>query len=170
MRRVRYCVAASLDGYLAGPRGEVDWIPQQPSAAFGSLYKQFDAVAVGRRTFELMAAAGQPTIPGMKTLVFSRTLRPQDAPGVVILGDEAMPTLAAMKARPGRDIWLFGGGSLFSSLAEAGLVDTVEVSLAPALLGGGVPLAPNLSKWIRLSLIKHTVDASGIISIEYAIR
>ena len=107
-------------------------------------------------------------MPGMKTIVVSRTLRSEDHPDVEIVpGIEALTDL---KASPGKDIWLFGGGKLFRSLAEAGMVDTVEVSVMPILLGNGVPLAPNLSKWINLSLMNHRVYSSGAVSLEYAIR
>ena len=75
-----------------------------------------------------------------------------------------------LKASPGKDIWLFGGGKLFRSLVDAGMVDKVEVSVVPILLGGGFPLAPNPSKWIGLSLMSHKVYASGTVSLEYAVR
>ena len=115
-----------------------------------------------------MAAAGRTSMPGMKTIVVSTTLRPEDHPDVTIVpGTEA---LTELKASPGKDIWLFGGGKLFRSLAEAGMVDTVEVSVIPILLGDGVPLAPNLSTWINLSLVNHKVYSSGAVSLEYAIR
>jgi len=104
----------------------------------------------------------------MKTIVVSRTLRQEDHPEVVIVpGIEALTDL---KTSPGKDIWLFGGGRLFRSLADAGIVDTVEVSVMPILLGDGVPLAPNLSKWINLYLVNHRVYSSGAVSLEYAVR
>ena len=107
-------------------------------------------------------------MPGMRPIVVSRTLQPGDHPDVVIVpGIEALTDL---KASHGKDIWLFGGGKLFRSLAEAGMVDTVEVSVIPILLGDGVPLAPNLSKWINLSLVNHKVYSSGTVSLEYDIR
>ena len=87
MRRVRYAVAASLDGYIAGPKGETDWIIMDPTVDFTAIFKQFDTVLVGRRTFEPMARAGRSTMPGMRTFVFSRTLRQSDYPGVTIVAD-----------------------------------------------------------------------------------
>ena len=74
-----------------------------------------------------------------------------------------------MKANPGKDIWLFGGGALFRSLAEAGMVDSVEVSVVPVLLGAGVALAPNPSTRINLALASHKVYRSGIVSLEYSV-
>ena len=86
---------------------------------------------------------------------------------MIVPGIEALTDLTASR---GKDISLFGGGKLFRSLAEAGMVDTVEVSVMPILLGDGVPLAPHLSKWINLSLVNHKVYSSGAVSLEYAVR
>src|ERR671913_1703706 len=85
MRRIRYQVAMSLDGYIAGPNGEADWIIMDPDIDFNALFEQFDTFLVGRRTFELFAHGGSGQTPGTKTLVFSRTLRQQDYPGVTIV-------------------------------------------------------------------------------------
>jgi dihydrofolate reductase len=169
MRRVRYSVTMSLDGYIAGPKGEADWITIDPEVDFTAIFSQFDTILVGRRTFDAMVAARRVSIPGIKTVVFSRTLRQEDHPEVVIVTDRQRETLAALKAVPGKDIWLFGGGSLFRSLAEDGLVNTVEVGIVPILLGAGIPLLPSLHKRIKLSLTKHTVHKTGGVFLEYAI-
>lgn len=168
MRRVRYCVVMSLDGYIAGPKGEADWIPMDPEFDFAALFRQFDTLLVGRRTFDRMVAARRTSMPGMKTIVFSRTLRPEDHPDVVIV-DGQREVVTSLKASPGKDIWLFGGGALFRSLAEDGLVDTVEVGVAPVLLGAGVPLLPSCNRQIKLSLTAHHVQRTGVVSLEYAI-
>jgi dihydrofolate reductase len=170
VRRIRYSVAMSLDGYIAGPKGEADWITMDPDFDFSGLFNQFDTILIGRRTFEPMAAASRASMPGMKTIVFSKTLRPEDYPGVLIVAEDQMKVLASLKASSGKDIWLFGGGKLFRSLAEAGMVDTVEVSIMPILLGAGIPLAPDISKWVNLSLVNHRGYSSGAVSLEYSIR
>lgn len=169
MRRLRYSVMMSLDGYIAGPKGEADWITIDPEVDFTAIFNQFDTILVGRRTFDSMVAAGRASMPGMKITVFSRTLRQQDYPEVAIVTDGQRETLAALKAVPGKDIWLFGGGSLFGSLADEGLVDTVEVGIVPILLGGGVPLVPSLRKRIKLSLTAKTVHRADTVYLEYAI-
>src|SRR6185436_6827754 len=157
MRRVRYSVAVSLDGYIAGPKGEADWIITNPEIDFRAVFEQFDTFLVGRRTFETMARAGRGETPGMKTLVFSRTLRQQDYPGVTVVADGMEETVAALRAESGKDIWLFGGGSLFRSLLDAELVDTVEVAIMPVLLGDGIPLLPPPIKQAKLKLTGHKV-------------
>jgi dihydrofolate reductase len=136
-RRIRYGVAMSLDAYIAGPNGEADWIIMDPAIDFEAMFKQFDMLLMGRRTFEPMARVGSGASPGMKTIVFSRTLRQEDYPKVTIVAEGWKEMLTALRTGPGKDIWLFGGGSLFRSLLEARLVDAVEVAVMPVLLGGG---------------------------------
>ena len=87
MRRVRYSVVMSLDGYIAGPRGEADWITIDPEVDFTAIFSQFDTILVGRRTFDAMVTVGRASMPGMKTIVFSRTLRQEDHPEVAIVMD-----------------------------------------------------------------------------------
>ena len=148
----------SLDGYLAGPNGEADWIVMDPDIDFGALMNAFDTVIMGRKTYEATkqysgAGAG---MPGMQVHVLSRTLKQEDCPGIVVSNDAAK-TVAELKAGQGKDIWLFGGGELFRSLLEVRLVDSVEVAVIPVLLGDGVPLLPAPSARTKLKLVKHHV-------------
>jgi dihydrofolate reductase len=170
MRRIRYRVAASLDGYIAGPNGEADWIVKDPEIDFRAIFQQFDTFLIGRRTFEPMVSLGRASTPGMRTFVVSRTLRQSDHPGITILGEGWEETVTALRAEEGKDIWLFGGGSLFRSCLDAGLVDTVEAAIIPVLLGGGIPLLPSSAQQKELKLTGHRVYAtSGIVLLEYAI-
>jgi dihydrofolate reductase len=170
-RRVRYAVAMSLDGFIAGPNGEADWIITDPDIDFEAIYNEFDAMVMGRRTFEAMkGAGGGGSTPGMQVFVCSRTLRPEDDPGVTVVDDPGR-LVAELRSKPGKDVWLFGGGSLFRSLAELGLVDTVEVAVIPVLLGEGVPLLPAPTNRVTLRLTGHRLYAkTGIMSLEYAVQ
>jgi dihydrofolate reductase len=168
MRRIRYSVATTLDGFIAGPQSESDWITIDPEMDFESLMSSFDAMLLGRKTYEASRQqGGGPAMPGVQVYVLSHTLRQEDCPGVTV-SDDARDTVAKLKAAPGRDIWLFGGGSLFRSLLGMGLVDRVEVAIMPVLLGGGVPLLPSPADRARLKLVSHKVyGKTGTVGLEY---
>ena len=115
MRRVRYQVAMSLDGYIAGPNGEADWIVMDPDLDFAALFAQFDTLVMGRKTFESMGAAGGGgggPFAGVSVVVASRTLAAgaKKPKKVRIIGTDLARELTAIKEAPGKDVWLFGGG------------------------------------------------------------
>jgi len=171
MRRIRYNCAMSLDGYIAGPDDEFDWIGVDPDIDFEELFGQFDTFLLGRRTFEVTGDPGASAQSGTRTFVFSRTLSQDDYTDVTIVGDNWEDVVRSLREEPGGDIWLFGGGALFRSLCEEGLVDTVEVSIVPILLGGGIPLVPELSKRIGLTLTGQRVfEKTGTVSLVYEVN
>jgi len=169
-RRLRYQVAVSVDGFIAGPNGEYDWIVPDPSIDFAALFKEFDTAVMGRKTYEVARAQGvDASMPGIDVLVFSRTLLATEYPGVRILNDDPRKVVAALKQKPGKDIWLFGGGRLFRSLVDAGLVDTVEVAVMPVLIGEGIPLLPPGAA-TKLKLADQKVlPRSGIVMLMYSV-
>ena len=170
MRRLRYQVATSLDGYIAGPNGEFDWIIMDPDIDFAALYAQFDTVVMGRKTFLVtIQQGGSGAMPGLDVVVYSKTLRPADYPAVSILSSDPAESVRSLKAKPGKDIWLFGGGELFRTLLQVGLVDTVEPAVMPVLLGGGIPLLPVPARQARLKLTGHKVYKTGVVMLEYAV-
>jgi dihydrofolate reductase len=169
LRRVRYGVAMSLDAYIAGPNGESDWIVHDPDIDFNEIFSRFDTLLIGRKTFEAMLkmGGGGGSWPGVKSFVISRTMKQADHPDVTIARD-AGALVADLKAEGGKDIWLFGGGELFRSLLDAGLVDGIDTAIVPVLLGGGIPLLPSSAGRTRLTLRNRRVyEKSGIVGLEY---
>jgi dihydrofolate reductase len=175
MRKIRYAVAMSLDGYIAGRNDEADWIVMSDQKAateyFTSFVAEFDTVVIGGRTWEFMARGNsQAEYPGLRTYVLSRTLSPHTYPKVTVFGEDGITKIAALREIPGKDIWLFGGGNLFGSFAAANLVDTVELGIFPVILGEGKPLMSGYMGRVNLELTNVKRNDIGCLSIRYSVR
>ena len=169
MKLLRYNVAMSLDGFIAGPNGEYDWIESDPAIDFAAMFAQFDTLLMGRRTFDVAKARDLSAASSAQHwIVVSRTLKPEDHPGLTILSSGVARAVAALKAEPGKDIWLMGGGVLFRGMLDAGLVDAVEIALMPVMLGSGTPLLPE-GRRQSLHLRESKALASGILMLSYSI-
>lgn len=118
----------------------------------------------------MVAVAAGQAFPDKEVVVISRTLRQEDHPEVTVVADGIEDKLDELRSRPGKDIWLYGGGELFRSLLALGCVDTVEPAVIPVLLGGGVPLLPGPAVRKKLSLIGQRTYSSGIVWLEYAFQ
>ncbi len=170
MKRLRYSVAMSLDGFIAAADGGYDWVLMDPDMDFAAVAAEFDTLIMGRGTYALSADSGDATfgIDDVKVYVVSTTLDPAEHPKVTIVSDDVEKTVAALKAEEGKDIWLFGGGVLFRSLLEMKLVDAVEVAVIPVLLGDGIPLLPGVDERAKLKLRKiDEYPKTGTVSLAY---
>jgi dihydrofolate reductase len=171
MRRLKYSVAATLDGFIADPDGGYDWIIMDEAIDFAAMFAEFDTFVMGRKTWDVSAPTEfADMFGGKEVIVFSRTLKTAPRPGVTIVNTSPVDAVRELKQKPGKDIWLFGGGSMFRTLVDAGLVDAVEVAIMPVLLSQGVPL---LSPGSRITGMKldtcETLPASGIVMLSYRI-
>ena len=170
MSKIRYIVAMSLDGFIAGPNGEADWILMDPDINFAELWAQFDTLIMGRKTYHAAKSRlGEGFMQGMKTVVISRTLRPADHPNLTVLSNLTRDHIKSLRMQSMKDIWLMGGGELFGSMLTMQEVDTVEVSTMPVLLGGGVPLLSSAQR-TALKLSGHKIYRSGIVSLVYDVQ
>src|SRR5829696_7459280 len=117
----------------------------------------------------LRIGSDAPSMPGTQNVVFSRTVRPEDYLEVLI-SDDAVTFVTELRAKPGKDIALFGGGELFRSLLGAGLVDALHFHVIPVLLGRGVPLLPPPADRARLRLKSHRLyEKTGTVGLQYDI-
>src|ERR1700733_10574539 len=159
MTKIRYSVAMSLDGYIAGPHGEADWIVMDPEFNFAELWAPFDTLLMGRHTYDTASARlGKSAMQGRKVIVASRTLRSNDHPDhpeITIVSELNRESIQTLRAQSSKDIWLMGGGEVFNLLLRLHEVDTVEVSIIPVLLGGGVALLPPPAQQTKLKLTSH---------------
>ncbi len=168
MRELRYSVAASLDGYIAGPNGEFDWIVVDPEIDFAAMYASFGGLVMGRRSYDVFVATGGAVGPALPTYVYSRSLPEGERDGVTFARDAVSHVRALKTAGDGKPLWLWGGGDLCRQLAQADLVDGVDIAVIPVLIGGGVPLLATPGPTLRLRLRSHRLfAATGTLMLEY---
>jgi dihydrofolate reductase len=169
MRKVILGVAVSLDGIIEGPKGEFDWCFTDEDYGMSEFFKRVDSLFIGRKSYELtqsMGDAGTAGFPKLTEYIFSNTMT--DAkPGAIIIKGDLEKEVKKIKNLPGKDIWLFGGASLTSSLLNLSLVDVFWLSVHPIVLGGGKPLFSNIKERVRLKLTDTKTYASGLVSLTY---
>lgn len=169
MRRIWYCAAMSLDGYVAGPNGEYDWIIDDPEIDMAEGFKQFDTILTGRGTFELMVRENRAEVPGMDVIVFSRTLRQSEYPQATIVADKQKEAIETLRTKPGKEILLWGG-KLFRSFLESGFVDVLDIAVIPVLLGNGIPMLLPPTGQKKLQLTSQRSYKSGIVALQYSVK
>ena len=171
MRKVILGVAISLDGFIEGPDGEYDWCFTDQDYGMKEFFGRIDTAFVGRKTYEMTLGMEDPGggFPKLKEYIFSNTLKTVKAGATLMQGDIAAK-VKAIKQEEGKDIWLFGGASLTTSLMQLGLVDQLWLAVHPILLGGGKPLFHDIRGRISLKLTKSKTYDTGLISLNYDIK
>lgn len=172
MRTVTYGAACSLDGFIAGPNGELDWLHFSPdvNAVMSKYWKTVDAVLMGRKTWEVAAGkgGGGGAMPGVKGYVFSRTLK-KAPPGAQLVSDHAGDFVRELKAKKGKGICVMGGGDLARSLLAEGVIDEVGLNIHPILLGSGVPLFLDAGRRVSLELTENRTLQGGCVLATYRV-
>jgi dihydrofolate reductase len=185
MRNIISLAHISLDGFMAGPGGDMDFIVFDDELADHTypLIESVDLAAYGRVTYNMMEGywptagdapdAGAHTkshsrwYNGVKKIVASRTLAATKNPNVRVVGDDVVGALRAEKQKAGGDIMIFGSPTLTRALAAADLVDEWRLTLQPVMLGGGLPLFEKRDKRARLELRSSKTFGSGVIAVHY---
>lgn len=173
MRKVTYGGAISLDGFLAGPDEAIDWLRWTEDSAKISAesFRNVDTMLMGRKTFDFaQKMGGGPKVKGVATYVFSRTLErlPDGADGELV-GDDAAEFVRRLKAEPGGDILVMGGGEIGTALLEAGLVDEIGFAVHPVLLGGGTPAFGPMKRRVELALAETRAIKGDCVLLRYLV-
>lgn len=177
--RVRVFIASSLDGFIAGPDGDLSWLPS-PSEGVDYGYHAFmaevGALLMGRATYAVvegfLASGEAEAWPYGDRPVLVATHRPLDPvhPSVrAVSGSIDALIDAALEAAKGRDVYI-DGGALIRQALDAGRVDEIVVSLVPVLLGAGAPLFAGLDRRCPLELRGSQVYADGVVQLRYGTR
>ncbi len=185
MRKIIYYNLVSLDGFFAGPNGEIDWhrVDEEFNQYAIEFLNSVDTIIFGRITYQLFenfwpAAAKDPTtsksdrvianqINDLSKLVFSKTLAQVSWQNSHLFRQVAPDEIVKMKGQPGKDMVIFGSANLAQSFIKPGLVDEYRIMVNPIVLGNGMPLFQNLQNRIELSFIRSHTFKTGVIVLTY---
>ncbi|HEY4427639.1 MAG TPA: dihydrofolate reductase family protein [Solirubrobacteraceae bacterium] len=183
IRKLIYSMGVSLDGFIAGPDGAIDWAaPDEELHRFHNMQaREVGAQLYGRRMWEAMApwqtaserpSAGEPTLEfaaiwrDTPKVVFSRTLEQVEGPLVTLVRGGAAEEVTRLKEQPGGDLAV-GGAGLAATMIERGLVDEYRLFVSPVVLGGGTPYLPALTRGIDLELLETRTFGSRVVYLRY---
>jgi dihydrofolate reductase len=178
MRKIVAGFAISLDGFIAGPDNEYDWIIIDKEIDFAEQMKRFDTYFLGRKTYEFTKTMGGSSMGKSKVYIFSNTLTEVEKEYYLINGDvkEAVDRIKNEEARlndkvgQGKDIAVFGGGELLTSLLNLNLVDEISLAVIPVIIGKGIPFVREVNKKILLTLIGSKTYSNGTIQLTYNVN
>ncbi|KYD02683.1 MULTISPECIES: dihydrofolate reductase family protein [Heyndrickxia] len=177
-RRVILDLAVTLDGFIEGKNGEVDWCIMDSDMGFTDFLDQIDTIFYGRKSYDLW---GQFTpknndsdtekeiwklVHSKEKYVFSRTQKMTDNQAIFI-NDNIVEEVNKLKERSGKDIWLYGGASLITTFINLGLVDVFRLSIHPVVLGEGKPLFVDIKQRLNLKMVRTKTFSSGVVQIIY---
>lgn len=168
MRKIVAGFAASLDGYIEGPNGEIDWIIIDEKIDFSEEMKRFDAFFYGRKSYEMALKMGSVPAKGVTNYVFSQTLSGANKNFELITGD-SKSKVETLCRQEGKDIAVFGGAGLLTSLLNLKLVNELSISFIPVLLGGGKPMVNLLAENVWLTFTSSRRYANGTVVLKYAV-
>ena len=174
MRKVVFGGANSLDNYFARKDDAVDWLlwSDEVGKIMADYFKTFDTIVMGRRTYEVAIASGHGggSYGGMKSYVFSRTLKPRSTKALEITSEDVAAVVERLKQQEGKDICIMGGGLLAKSLFEADLIDEIGFNIHPVLLGSGIPLFYQMNCQVDLELIDCKTFKTGCVLVTYRVK
>lgn len=177
-RKVILDLAVTLDGFIEGKSGEVDWCIMDPEMEFTNFLNQIDAILYGRKSYDLWGhytptAEADDDEKGMwkqvhskEKYVFSRTPKGSDSKAILI-SENISEEVNKLKNKPGKDIWLYGGAGLITTFIDLGLIDEFRLSVHPVVLGEGRPLFVNIKQRLNLKLIDTRTFSSGVVQLIY---
>lgn len=181
MRKIILNLAVTLDGFIEGPNGELDWINIAGSSGSEHLVAQFlptiDTILYGRVSYDMWGQfqpdekASAPEkelwkeVHSKKKYVFSK--HPKEDGKATFISSNIKQEVEKIKAAPGKDIWLYGGSKLITTFINEGLVDNYLLAIFPVILGEGKPLFTNIRNRVGLTFNSVETDPSGIILVSY---
>lgn len=170
MRKITLNIATTLDGYIEGPNGEIDWCLNDQDYGLTEFADDTDALFMGRKSYELIAQAGLGFFENHAIYVFSDTLSADEHLAIKIIRSADFAAFVKdFREQEGKNIWFFGGAGLLASFMAENLVDEFLISIHPIILGSGKPLFQSGKDKVDLMLINHKSYSSGLVQLRYII-
>ncbi len=175
MRKITFGGANSLDNYFARKDDAVDWLlwSDEAMSVMTDFWKTIDTILMGRRTYEvaLQQNKGKSNpYPGIKSYVFSRTLKVSKDKSVEIVSKDAAGFVRKLKSGNGKNICVMGGGNFAKTLFEADLIDEIGFNIHPVLLGSGIPIFHEMKQQINLELLECKPFKNGCVMVTYRVK
>jgi dihydrofolate reductase len=169
MRNVVLGLGISLDGYIARLDGAVDFLFMPRDYSMAPFFATVDTAIMGRKTLDagLKMSGGSLPHSNMPMYVFSKAKPPGERDGVIFVNEPPATLLRKLRKRPGKDIWLMGGGELARAFLNADLVDRLYLGVVPVLLGEGIPLFPSGFPQRDFTLLENKSYSKGLIALKY---
>jgi dihydrofolate reductase len=168
-RRVVFYVASSLDGFIAGENGELDWLFDPYAHGYEFFYEDVDTVIMGRKTYDSARDFEDSPYSSKRGYVFTRTATPAPYEGMEFTTEDPVALTRRLREEDGGMIWLVGGREISELLLEAGLVDELIISVHPKILVKGVPLIASKNAATDLKLVTYEVFKSGLVQLRYEV-
>jgi len=170
-RRVRLFIAASLDGYIAGPKGGIDWLFHDQDYGYTDFAASVDTVLMGRKSYEaLLALVDDWQLPEhLAQWVFTRHPERFDDERVTFTARPPADVVERIRRKKGKHLWLLGGGALVKAFLDDRLIDEMMVAIHPIVLGRGIPLFPPGTRRTGLRLTDSRAYDSGLVMLRYAV-
>jgi dihydrofolate reductase len=167
-RKVVLGLGISLDGYIARPNGDVDFLFMPKDYSMAPFFRTVDTAIMGRKTLEAgLKMGGSFSGSSMKTYIFSRSKPAIEHAGVVFINQSPASFIRQLRKQPGKDIWHMGGGELAREFLKADLIDELYLGVVPTLLGEGIPLFPSGFPQRDFALIENKSYSKGLIALKY---
>jgi len=168
MRKVVLGLGISIDGYIARLNGAVDFLFMPKDYSMAPFFATVDTAIMGRKTLDdALKMGGSFGGSSMKTYVFSRSKPPGERDGVIFTNKSPAALVSQLRKRPGKHIWLMGGGELARDFLKADLVDELYIGMVPVLLGEGIPLFPPGFPQRDFALVENKTYSKGLIALKY---